>query len=375
MTTSPDDPLPDDAKPASTPRHQSFWFPVAPESGAESSQDEPEPAPARCPAPPTVNGLGWKAPRRVHVPRFERDAAPENTTPGSGPAALEEACISAGSGLELTGVRFEGNALVATLRTTDADSIRTLGDALAPASELGVYAISGSDSELESLAQSHAEAVRTLSAPRVPTAYDGTVRQLREHIVPPNLVDHVEPSGRSGEEIDRLNVASQEARRAHDADARWKERSCRKGSGPSVHRGNVDGLVAAIGEERALMILSGSADRIVDAEFDPDFQEVQRAGEPPEPDNPPKGAEAAQAPADPRGRDDATPNDDVVPQGIQVSIDGGGNDDTFSCALWSNGTFTIYPSDGPRLTLNRRDSRALILYVNETLSDRVRIEG
>lgn len=227
--------LPTDPLPALRPRHQSLWFPVARESDAEGSQDEPvATSPPPLPTSAPVNGLGWKAPRRVHVPVFERDAAQENTTPGSVPSALVDACI------------YEG-ALTANDETALALAL-ALADALGP---------------------------------------------------------------------------------------------------------------------NAVLAPAGTGDRVVDAEFDPDFQEVASS---------PSEHERREA-AGSGSRDGATPNDGVVPQGIQVSIDGGGNDDTFSCALWSNGTFTIYPSDGPRLTLNRRDSRALILYVGETLSDRVRIEG
>lgn len=218
----PINPTPPDERPASPPLHQSFWFPVAPEPDPESSQGEPDESLVTCitpPAPAPLPGLGWKAPKRVRVPIFGRDAADENTTP----------------------------------------------------------------------AAPHA-------GPRVPTANDETVRQLREHIVPPGLVD-----------------------------------------------------------------------------YDPDFQEVVHAAAAPEPDNPPpKEAESAQASIDPCDRDDATPNDGVVPQGIQVNIDGGGQDDLFACCLWSNGEFTIRPSDGEPLVLNPSDSRALVRYVSEVLSARAR---
>lgn len=262
--------MPDNQSP---PRHQSFWFPVAPESGDESSQGEPEPeftASTVPPAPAPIPGLGWRAPRRVRVPLFERDAATENTTP---------------------------------------------------------------------------------AAPREPTANDETVRMLREHIVPPRLVDHDD-----------------------------EERG-----GPTAAECAARFLVSSVASAPP------AADPdIVDASFDPDFQEVRRepvperpcdAGlqevvhfAPPDQITPPKGAESAQAPADPCGRDDATPNDGAVPQGIQISLEEDGQDDifSFSCALWSNGTFSICPSEGGTLVLNKDDARELVRYVGEVLSARVR---
>lgn len=249
-----------------------LWRPDAQDADSESSLDEPPmPVPNSAPLPP-VNGLGWKAPRRVHVPIFGRDAAQENTTSGFEPAALVDACIGADPGLELIGARFDGNALVTTIRT----------------------------------------------------ANDETVRQLREHIVP-----------------------------SQDPDL-----------------------------------------DIVDARFDPDFQEVARAPSsigpcragfsevvhfgPPDPDTPQKGAESAQAPIS-CGRDDATPNDGVVPQETVPSpapptlpLHVGA---AFNCALWSNGRFQIHTSDGEGVLLTAKDTRLLLRYVSDVLSTRVRVEA
>ena len=80
-------------------------------------------------------------------------------------------------------------------------------------------------------------------------------------------------------------------------------------------------------------------------------------------DTAPKGAEAAQAPAAPCGRDDATPNDGVVSQGP---------DEGFRCALWSNGMLEMRPTDGELVLLNADDTRGLLRYVGDMLSARAR---
>lgn len=258
----PNTPPPPDERPASPPPHQSFWFPVAPESAPEVAHDESDaPAPSLAPPQP-VNGLGWKAPRRVHVPVFGRDAAPGNTSLPD--AAIEENPVPTGAGRDNPQPQY-----------------------------VREFVLNG-------------VSVDAPAAPRVPTANDETVRQLREHIVP--------------------------------------------GQDPDLD--------------------------VVDASFDPDFQEVRRERTaadcaarfqdvvnfaPPDQIPPPKGAQAAQAPADPCGRDDATPNDGVVPQEME-----------FCCAQWSDGTFTIRPSDGESFVLNKQDARALIRYVTEVLSARAR---
>lgn len=244
----PINPTPPDERPASPPLHQSLWFPVAPESAPEVAHDEPDAPPPSVAPPPPVNGLGWKAPRRVRVPLFALDAAQENTTPAAPPAI-----------------------------------------------------------------------------PRVPTANDETIRQQREHIVPPGLV-----------------VVDDEY------------------SGPTAAE-----CAARFTGFNGFSVAPMPPD-------DPDFQEVRRQSAP-EPE-PPEGSEAAHAPSCevPVDRDDVTPNDGVVPQGIHVSIDGGGQDDRCSFALWSNGTFTVFPSGGEPLVLTAADTREMLCYVTEMLSARAR---
>ena len=55
---------------------------------------------------------------------------------------------------------------------------------------------------------------------------------------------------------------------------------------------------------------------------------ASHAAEPENPDTPPKGAQAAQAPVKPSGRASTTPKDGAGPQG-------------FRCALWSNGILEV----------------------------------
>lgn len=70
-------------------------------------------------------------------------------------------------------------------------------------------------------------------------------------------------------------------------------------------------------------------------------------------DTPPKGAEAAHAPATPPcGRDDATPNDGVVPQGNE-----------FRCALWSDGRLHVETYPGSFLLLTKDETRQLVRYL------------
>lgn len=317
----PNKPSPPDEQPASYPQHQSFWFPAASDSGLEGSPDELVSDLVEIvasAATTAMSGLGWKAPSRVRVPIFQRDAAPENTTP----AAAEENPVPTGA------VR---------------DDPPLERDPATP----GVYDVSGSPDELKSLARAHAEGIRVLSAPREPTANDETVRLLREHIVPNPMPPDFTDDGESATSIfrDRQIAAGLLA-------------TAGLPSGASADEEIVEDLRAAPPDDH-------------------DFLEVARAPAPSttltvdflDMDNPPKGAEAAHAPscAVQVDRDDATPNDGAVPQGIQVGI-GGGNDDTFSCALWSNGRFMICPSDGVPVLLNKGDARVLLRYVAEVLS-------
>lgn len=87
---------------------------------------------------------------------------------------------------------------------------------------------------------------------------------------------------------------------------------------------------------------------------DPDFQEVRRAPAPPELDTPPKGAEAAQAPVPPCGRDVATPNNGDVSQGRASA---------FRCALWSDGSFHIELYPGNFMLLTKAETRQLVAYL------------
>lgn len=95
---------------------------------------------------------------------------------------------------------------------------------------------------------------------------------------------------------------------------------------------------------------------VLTAEDDPDFREVEHAPRPPEPDTPPKGAEAAQAPVSPCGRDDATPNDGVVPQDTKRT--------EFRCALWSSGELHIEIYPGNFLLLTKDETRQLVGYLD-----------
>jgi hypothetical protein len=114
-----DDSLPDE-KAALPIQRQSLWFPTVPASAADRSQDEPKDLPPPKQVTSAASILGWKAPARVRVPIFERDAAEENTTPVDASGVVEN--------------------------PVPGDAVRDF--------------------------------------PRYPTADDETVRQLREHIVP-----------------------------------------------------------------------------------------------------------------------------------------------------------------------------------------------
>ena len=133
---------------------------------------------------------------------------------------------------------------------------------------------------------------------------------------------------------------------------------------PSVNDETVHALTAAIAPQ------------------DPDFREVERtpamtmvdftdmliAGmgtaigvspeqllQPLEPDTPPKGAEAACAPIAPCGRDDATPNNGVVPQHTA--------DGEFACALWTTGELDLVLSDGSSVRLTKPETVRLVSYL------------
>lgn len=105
------------------------------------------------------------------------------------------------------------------------------------------------------------------------------------------------------------------------------------------------------GPAAALTMLEG----VLVAEEDPDFQEVRRAPAPPEPDKPPKGAEAAQAPVPPCGRDVATPNNGDVSQGRASE---------FRCALWSDGQLHIEVYPGNFLLLTKGETEQLVHYLD-----------
>lgn len=375
----PNVPKPPDARPASPPVPQS-WCSVLPITESGSPEGEPVAQPAAA-APIPVDGLGgmgrlgWKAPKptpRVrNVPVFGRNASADNTSHAE---------------------------------TADGNPVP-------------------------------GGAVRDF--PQEPTANDEQVHQLRQHIVPdPMPPDELEPG--SAEALVREDLQQALGR---------------------VHLGNVDGLVATIGEDRALVMLAAApapsaapglqlenievrwegdafvaVARVAGTESacnallrqqasgilathglpsgashdddivrelratppdDPDFQEVATDSgrtvqdcvarfqdavrfATAEPDNPRKGAEAAQAPDDavPVDRDAATPNDGGVPQDAPKVVDLGsadlGSAYQFSCALWSDGEFTICPSDGEPLVLNRSDTREMLRYVSEALSARAR---
>jgi len=291
----PRNPPPPDERPALPPLHQSLWFPVAPESGEKSSLDEAEAAPAPTPAAPAVNGLGWKAPRRVRVPIFERDAALENTTPS---ADAEENPVPTSAGRDNPQPQY-----------------------------VREFVLNG-------------VSVDAPAAPRVPTANDETVRLLREHIVPGPI-----PPDWPDDEESATSIASAEA----------------------IEHSDGQEMIPPMTYDEMVRVFPGVLATVLPD--DPDFQEVRRAPAPPEPETPRKGAEAAQAPACavPVDRDDATPNDGVVPQCIYP-----GSNDTFCCALWSDGTFTIRPSDGEPTMLGKHDACALMRYVSEVLSARAR---
>lgn len=292
------------------------WCPAAQETGSESSLDEPvEPTATRRAVPP-VTGLGWKAPSRVKVPVFGRSASADNTSPVAG---TEINVVPNGAGRDYS---------------------------------------------------------------RLDSTNDETVCQLREHIVPPQSVE--DDAAALDELKQRCAVASRASSRAGSTLYDHDFQEVARAASPPADAARA--LNMAIERPSAdLLEAMGLPDdqHVVDAEFDPDFQEVgseRTAADcvarfqefvhfiPPKPHENHERGEAAGS----CGRDAATPNDGGVPQGISVSIDGGGSDDLCAFAFWSNGTFTICPSDGDALVLNRRDTRALLRYVSESLSARAR---
>lgn len=60
----------------------------------------------------------------------------------------------------------------------------------------------------------------------------------------------------------------------------------------------------------------------------------------------------------PCGRDDATPNDGVVPQEVE-----------FCCALWSSGELDLVLSDGSSVRLTKLETRRLVGYLERMAED------